>query len=142
MLAEPLGTHIAGIGVLGGVQVYVVLRFLASSLLSLVKAVYPALLNHPIPPLVSLSLFVLSQPIKSFAEERLGVAIFKPIRQCTSYLLSLQGIDGGVEANVEQDQRMDISPHITIRLLQSIIRSLLADGWVETGLNICVHSAK
>ena len=118
------------------------LRLLASSLLPFVKAVYTALLNHPIPPLVSLSLFVLSQPIKSFAEERLGVAIFKPIRQCTSNLLSLQGIDGGVEANVEQDQRMDISPHITIRLLQSIIRSLLTNSWVETGLNICVHGAK
>ena len=127
---------------LGGVQVNVVLCLLASSLLPFVKAVYTALLNHPIPPFVSLSLFVLSQPIKPFAEERLGVAILKPIRQCTSYLLSLQGIDGGIEANVEQDQRMDISPHITIRLLQSIIRSLFADGRVETGLNICVHSAK
>ena len=68
-----------------------------------------ALLNHPIPPLVSLSLFVFSQPIKPFAEERLGVVILKPIRQCTINFLSLQGIDGGGEADVEQDQRMDIS---------------------------------
>ena len=74
---------------LGGVQVDVVLRLLASSLLSLVKAIYPALLNHPIPPFVSLSLFVFGQPIESFGEERRGVTILKPIRQCTSDLLSL-----------------------------------------------------
>ena len=62
-----------------------------------------------IPSLVCLNLFIFGQPIESFTEERLGVAMLKPIRQCTINFLSLQGIDGGGEADVEQDQRMDIS---------------------------------
>lgn len=59
-----------------------------------------------IPPLVCLNLFIFGQPIEPFTEERLGVAMLKPIRQCTNDLLSLQSVNGGVKANAEQDQRV------------------------------------
>ena len=82
------------------------------------------------------------KPSPSFTAKTSFGAKCPETRFCRETWVSLQSIDGGVEADVEQDQRMDISPHITVRLLQSIIRSLLADSWVETGLNICVHGAK
>lgn len=59
-----------------------------------------------IPPLVYLNLFIFGQPIEPFTDERLGVAMLKPIRQCTNDLLSLQSANGGVKANAEQDQRV------------------------------------
>ena len=100
--------------------------------LFLVEPVDPSFGKHALPVSFGKEALFVRKSILIFREKRSMMPVLKTHSQGTCNTFDLERLQAWFKTDIQYNQGMHMSAHISIRLLQAIVRSFLSRGGIET----------
>ena len=142
LFAEPFRAYITGIGVLYRIQIDVSPGFFARLAFLPIEAVDVPFVYHAPPEFLGPRVLDVGEAVRTPAEERRGVSVLEAVAQELGYAVHLTWRERGLEADVQQDERMHMSVHVAVGLLQPVVGSFFAAGGIVSESRYGVHADK